>query len=118
MIYRSTETGIDLWKSICVIEGMRNLMLGIAIALVGCDLPPASGQPQPQTASGSLPPNETTEASVPIVRPQHDDSKWKAYIHGTFGPRALFEPVFPAIYWMAVREPLSGSMAARGVRVR
>ncbi|HTB15476.1 MAG TPA: hypothetical protein VK752_28090 [Bryobacteraceae bacterium] len=27
--------------------------------------------------------------------------KWTAYAVGTFGPRVLFEPIFPATYWMA-----------------
>lgn len=27
--------------------------------------------------------------------------KWRAYTRGTFGPRALFEPLFPAAYLMA-----------------
>jgi hypothetical protein len=42
-----------------------------------------------------------TEQSKPSALPPTLHQKWSDYVVDTFGPRALFEPVFPATYWMA-----------------
>jgi len=55
-----------------------------------------------QTQNGGT--NSETNAaasSASTVAPQTIRAKWNDYVVDTFGPRALFQPVFPAIYWMA-----------------
>jgi hypothetical protein len=81
--------------------GMRSIMLPVFLASIvmmatDCVCAQTMDQDAGRKASNSIserPPSDTHRQTLL--------DKWTARTVGTFGPRALFEPVFPATYWIA-----------------